>query len=89
MISKKIRVKNPSGLHLRPAGIFCEKAMEYKSHVTFRYRGGNTGNAKSVLSILGACIRSGDEIEIVCEGIDEELALAGILEVAETGFGEY
>ena len=29
-------------------------------------------NAKSVLSVLGACIKDRDEIEIICEGVDEE-----------------
>ena len=51
--------------------IFPLKRMQFKSHVTFRYRE-NTANAKSVLSVLGACIKSGDEIELVCEGEDEK-----------------
>ena len=88
MVSQKVRIENPSGLHLRPAGIFCEKAMQYVSDIRFKYRGGNTGNAKSVLSILGACIRQGDEIEIVCNGEDEEAALQGIVKAVEDGFGE-
>lgn len=88
MLTKRIKITNPSGLHLRPAGVFCEKALEYKSHITFRYRGDNIGNAKSVLSILGACIRQGDEIEVICEGPDEEEALRGVVQIAEEGFGE-
>ena len=32
-------------------------------------------NAKSVLSVLGACVKCGDEIEIFCDGEDEEAAL--------------
>ena len=69
MVSQKVKIKNPTGLHLRPAGILCKEAMQYKSLVTFHYRG-NTANAKSVLSVLGACIKFGDEIEFVCEGDD-------------------
>ena len=88
MISQKVKITNPSGLHLRPAGIFCERAMEYKCLITFRYRGGNIGNAKSVLSILGACVRAGDEIEIICDGIDEQEAMQGLLKAVEDGFGE-
>ena len=57
MVSQKVTVKNPTGLHLRPAGILCKEAMQFKSHITFRYRE-NTANAKSVLSVLGACIKS-------------------------------
>ena len=74
MVSKKVTVKNPTGLHLRPAGILCNEAMKYQSQVTFDYDGG-TANAKSVLSVLGACVKCGDEIEIICEGKDEQTAL--------------
>ena len=31
MVSKKVTVKNPTGLHLRPAGILCNEAMKYQS----------------------------------------------------------
>lgn len=78
---------NPTGLHLRPAGNLCKEAMKFKSHVTFEYRG-NTANAKSVLSVLGACIKSGDEITLVCEGEDEEEALAALAEAINNGLGE-
>ena len=88
MVRKKALINNPSGLHLRPAGVLCERAMEYKSHITFCYRGGNVANAKSVLSILGACVRMGDTIEFICEGVDEEDAMRGIIEAVEDGFGE-
>ena len=72
MVSKKVIIKNPTGLHLRPAGVLCKEAMQFKSLITFNFRGG-TANAKSVLSVLGACIKSGTEIELVCEGEDESL----------------
>lgn len=87
MVSKKVTIKNPTGLHLRPAGILCKEAMQFKSHITFRYKE-NTANAKSVLSVLGACIKSGDEIELVCEGEDENEALESVLKAIESGLGE-
>ncbi len=87
MVKRKVTIKNPTGLHLRPAGILCKEAMNYKSLITFNYRG-NTANAKSVLSVLGACIKSGDEIELVCSGEDEEEALATLVKMIEEGFGE-
>ncbi len=88
MVSQKVKIVNPTGLHLRPAGIFCQEAMNYTSKITFRYRMDSTANAKSVLSVLGACIKSGDEIEIVCEGEDEEEALQKLVALVENGFGE-
>ena len=87
MVSQKVVIKNPTGLHLRPAGILCKDAMQFKSYITFRYRD-NIANAKSVLSVLGACIKSGDEIELICEGEDEEEALKAIVEAIEDGLGE-
>ena len=45
-------------------------------------------NAKSVLSVLGACVRCGDEIEFICEGEDEQEALEGMIRVVESGLGE-
>ena len=88
MVTQKVQIINPTGLHLRPAGIFCQGAMKYTSNITFRYGINGTANAKSVLSVLGACIKSGDEIEIVCDGDDEEPALEALVALVENGFGE-
>ena len=74
MVSQKVVIKNPTGLHLRPAGILCKEAMQYKSLITFSFND-TTANAKSVLSVLGACVKSGDEIELSCDGEDEAEAL--------------
>ena len=52
MVSGKVTVKNPTGLHLRPAGTLCKQAMQFKSSITFHYGDGNTANAKSVLLSL-------------------------------------
>ena len=87
MVSRKVTVTNPTGLHLRPAGNLCKEAMKYKSMITFQFRD-TTANAKSVLSVLGACVKSGDEIEIVCEGNDEEEALEIMIQLVRDGLGE-
>ena len=87
MVSQKVVITNPTGLHLRPAGNLCKVAMNFKSHITFSY-GENTANAKSVLSVLGACVKSGDEIELICEGEDEEEALESLVAAIESGLGE-
>ena len=87
MVSEKVVIKNPSGLHLRPAGLLCKEAIKYKSSINFRFQN-TTANAKSVLSVLGACIKKGDEIELICEGPDEEEALAAMVKAIEDGLGE-
>ena len=55
--------------------------------ITFSYRD-NTANAKSVLSVLGACVKCGDEIEFTCEGEDEKEALAALITCVQGGLGE-
>lgn len=87
MIMQKIIIKNPTGLHLRPAGLFCKTAVQFKSKITFQHKE-TTANAKSVLSVLGACIKTGDEIELICEGEDEQEAMAAMLAIIEDGLGE-
>jgi phosphocarrier protein HPr len=87
MVSNKVIVKNPSGLHLRPAGILCKTAIGYRSKINIKFRD-SIANAKSVLSVLGACIKTGDEIEITCEGEDEKEALATLIIAIEEGLGE-
>lgn len=87
MVSQKVVIKNPTGLHLRPAGVLCNEAMRFSSNITFKY-GKETANAKSVLSVLGASIKSGYEIELICEGEDEEAALNAVITVIENGLGE-
>lgn len=88
MVHQKVVIKNPTGLHMRPAGILCKEAMQFKSLITFTFRG-NKSNAKSVLSVLGARIKSGDEIEFFCEGSDEKEALSAMVKVIEDGLGEW
>lgn len=84
MTKQKITIKNQTGLHLRPAGILCRTAMLYKSHITLIH-GETTANAKSVLSVLGAGVKAGDELEIMCEGVDEQEALSALVELFESG----
>lgn len=87
MVSAKIKIKNPTGLHLRPAGILCNEAVKHECSIHFQFRN-TTSNAKSVLSVLGACIKCGDELEFICDGKGEEEALSAILSLIENGLGE-
>ena len=79
MKSQKVTIRNATGLLVNSAGLLCDEAMKYKSKVTFRYGEENEANAKSILSVLGACIKNGDEIELCCSGEDEEEALRGMV----------
>ena len=75
MLSKKLTINNPSGLHLRPAGVLSQAAMKFKSDIKI-VCGEKEITAKSVL------------INLICDGPDEEEALKTLSEAIESGLGE-
>ena len=87
MLSRKITIKNPSGLHLRPAGVLSQTAMQFKSNIVIEY-GEKRIVAKSVLNVMAAGIKSGTEVNLIVEGEDEEEAMKTLVEAIELGLGE-
>lgn len=85
MVSQKVVITEPTGLHLRPAGKLCEESLKYQSRIHI-IKGTHIANAKSVLGILAARVQQGDEIEILCEGTDEEEALSALMQLMQEGF---
>lgn len=78
MVSAKVIIRDPMGIHLRPAGMLSNEVIRFQSSVTFQ-TGHSQGNAKSMLSVLGAKIRVGDEVTFFCEGPDERAALIAVM----------
>ena len=87
MVRESVIIKNPTGLHLRPAGVLSQTAMKFKSNITIEC-GEKEIKAKSVLNVMAAGIKCGTEIELICDGPDEAEALKTISEAIESGLGE-
>ncbi len=87
MTSKILTVVNPSGLHLRPAGVLSQTAMRFKSDIILEC-GDKRILAKSVLNVMAAGIKCGAQINVVCNGPDEEEALKALSKAIESGLGE-
>jgi phosphocarrier, HPr family len=87
MVSEELKVINPSGLHLRPAGSLCKEALKYDSKINIIFKDA-TANAKSVLSVLATCVKCGDVITITCEGKDEKEAMEALRNLINSGFCE-
>ena len=86
-MEKIVVIKNASGLHARPAGMFVKKAAEFKSTVEVLAKG-KTVNAKSIMGIMSLGLAQGDELTVVANGEDQETAVAALVELVEGGFGE-
>ena len=87
MLSRKITITNPSGLHLRPAGVLSQTAMKFKSDIIVE-TGDKKVVAKSVLNVMAAGIKSGTEVTLVVEGEDEKEAMDASVAAIESGLGE-
>jgi phosphocarrier protein HPr len=70
------------GLHARPASVAVTEASKYDSNITLQYMG-RMANMKSIIQVMKLSVPANGEIEIQCEGEDEERAVAGIAEILE------
>lgn len=80
MKSQIVAVNCAAGLHARPAAGFVKGSKQYQSDVRVK-KGDKEGNAKSLVDILSLGVNCGDEIEIICDGADEDTALAGLVKL--------
>lgn len=87
MVSQKVTVVNKSGIHARPASEFAKAAGKCKSDVAIMV-GEKKVNPKSVLNLMAAMIRCGTEIEVICDGENEEEELRTLVAFIESGLGE-
>ncbi len=87
MVSANLVILNRVGLHMRPAKHLCSAALEYKCKINICKPSGKY-NAKSVLSVLAAQVKYGNEITLECDGEDEELALKNLKALILGGLGE-
>lgn len=81
MVSEKVKIDSTLGIHLRPAAAMCNEAVKYSSVIEFSNGTNKTANAKSVISILSAGVKCGDEIEVTASGEDEQEALLAVIKV--------
>ena len=88
---REVDVRNPSGLHARPAATFVRAAAGFESDVTVTNvtrAPERSASAKSVLGVMGLAVSSGHRIRIVASGPDADDAVAGLVEIVESGLGE-
>lgn len=83
----KVRVRNPLGLHTRPATCIVKLLQRCKANVQFTYKR-ETVNAKSILSILMLAVPRNGNITITVEGEDAEDTMGKLLSAFEEKFGE-
>jgi phosphoenolpyruvate-protein phosphotransferase/dihydroxyacetone kinase phosphotransfer subunit len=86
----RMEIRNPAGLHARPAALFVQAAARFQSEITVRNAstGSATVNAKSPTSIMRIAVKQGHEIAVSAAGPDASRAIAALQELVDSNFGE-
>ena len=87
MVSQTVKVTNATGIHARPASLFLANAGKFTSDIKVS-KNDKSCNAKSLLGLLSLGINKDSEITIIAEGADEKEAVAALVKLVETKFGE-
>ncbi len=90
MTSQVFTLRNPSGLHARPATVFVQLAGRMPCAVTVRNldRGTPAVNGKSIIEVLTRGAGPGQRLEVSLDGDDEQTGLGQLAQAIESGLGE-
>ncbi|WP_019244281.1 MULTISPECIES: HPr family phosphocarrier protein [Bacillus] len=79
MLEKDILVTLENGLHARPAAELVKKVRHYSCHINLEVNR-RKYDVKSILGLMSASIKEGDQVKISTDGEDEEEAMKWISE---------
>ena len=66
-------VKDPNGIHSRPAGDLCRLAQTFKSRITIA-SAGRSCDLKKAMQVMLMNIKQGETVTVTADGPDEEAA---------------
>jgi phosphocarrier protein len=73
----KFTVKDPLGIHARPAGVLVKEAKKYNSSIKV-WKGDKSCDMRKLLALMGMAVKQNDEIIVQVDGDDEEACAAAI-----------
>ena len=91
MAQAEIEVRNPSGLHARPAAEFVRAASGFTSDVrvtNLTRDEARSASAKSVLGVMGLGVARGHTVRIDADGADADAAVSTLVDLIAAGLGE-
>ncbi len=90
MRADEIEVRNPSGIHARPAALFVKTAARFTSAITVQNvtKGKAPVNAKSIMAVMQSGAARGHVVRLAADGPDEDQAIAALHDLIASGLGE-
>lgn len=77
-------IKDPLGIHARPAGMLAKAAKAFADTTVTVSKNGTTVKASQLMKLMSLGVKQGDEVVVAAEGASEEAAI----EAMETFFKE-
>jgi phosphocarrier protein HPr len=85
-ITRAVVIRNPQGMHARPAEKLARRAMQFESRIELVYES-QRADCKSILHLLTLGARQGTQLMLEAEGRDAQEAVDALAELMESGFG--
>jgi phosphocarrier protein HPr len=83
ILKKKVIIRNPQGLHARPASAFVKIANRFEADVTVR-KGKEAVNGKSIMGLMTLAANKGSELDIEITGPDALEAMNALVDFLQT-----
>jgi phosphocarrier protein len=80
-----LKIKNPEGLHARPAGILAKKAAEFQSNIQIS-AGGQLKSAKSIMALMSLGLKMDQEFKLIIDGPDADTASSVLTDLVNREF---
>jgi phosphocarrier protein len=87
IIKDEFIVKNPQGLHARPAAILCRLTSQFDADIQLSKDGVNV-NGKSVMGVMMLAAEHGSSVRVEISGSDAEVVWEQLKNLADNNFDE-
>ena len=67
-------IKDPSGIHARPAGLIVKEINRFESDIKIELKD-KVADAKRIFAVMGLGAKCGDTLKIIINGPDEDQAV--------------
>ena len=78
MKSFNFTVKDPMGIHARPAGLLAKMAKTYPDPAITLTTGEKTVKMTQLMMLMGLGVKTGDEVTVSANGASEDAAIAAL-----------
>ncbi|MCI1966901.1 MAG: HPr family phosphocarrier protein [Oscillospiraceae bacterium] len=88
MRNKMFVVNCKEGFHLRPAQILVERMMPFQSQIEIQKAGEEKADAKSILGLMSLGVQTGEKVNVLVDGPDEDQAMNAVEQLFAANFEE-